>query len=278
MRSGFGGGVLLCSAIATILGGCASSPKDEYRMLPTGENGVGVRFSRGNAAMFSHGPNGSVMLLPIRYNSSSRLYFAVSALNVSGVPINFGTEDVSVYVDDYAPVRVQDFNILRQQARWHAQRELDAAWLNAALDGYLAYAATSERPDRYSQAFRYAEGRYAMSSASIHHALNYSVARMGRNVLQTSTIDPGTAHAGWVYADQLVVPDTDVRRLRIAVNLGGHEHNFSINLASSALEVGVQRNIPAVSRSDFARSAQAPGTYQWSDPQPAPRAAPVVIQ
>ncbi len=29
-----------------------------------------------------------------------------------------------------------------------------------------------------------------------------------------------------------------------------HEHNFSIDLASSALEVGVQRNIPAVSRSE----------------------------
>lgn len=270
MRSFLGVKALLWFAISVgaIMGGCASSPKDEYRMLPTGDNGVGVRFSRGNAAMISDGPNGSVMLLPIRYNSSNRLYFAVSALNVSNVPINFGTEDVSVYVDDYAPVRVQDFNILRQQARWHAQRELDAAWVNAAMDGYLAYAADPNRTDRYSHAYRYAEGRYAMSSASINYALNNSVARMGRSVLQTSTIDPGTAHAGWVYADQLIVPDTQVRRLRVAVNLGGHEHNFSIDLASSALEVGVQRNIPAVSRPALARSMDANGTYQWSDPQP----------
>ena len=48
------------------LAGCASV-EPEYRMVPSGEHGVGVRFSRGNAAMISNGPAGAVMLLPVRY-------------------------------------------------------------------------------------------------------------------------------------------------------------------------------------------------------------------
>ncbi|PSJ19787.1 hypothetical protein CVH10_21020, partial [Halomonas sp. ND22Bw] len=86
------------------LAGCATAVP-EYRMIPTAEHGVGVRFSRGNAAMVSNGPSGSVMLLPVRYNAGSKLYFALAAFNTSGRPINLGTEDVRVYLDDGRPVR-----------------------------------------------------------------------------------------------------------------------------------------------------------------------------
>lgn len=269
------------AAVASLLlvtGACATKPKDEYRMLPTGENGVGVRFSRGNAAMISSGRNGSVMLLPVRYNSSNRLYFSVSALNRSGVPINFGTEDVSLWVDGQTRVRVQDFNILRQQMRWQAQREMDSAWVDAALDGYLAYENAKYHPNRSQIAYQTAAGSFAFSHAVIEGRLHRSITDMGRRVLQTSTIDPGYAHAGWVYADQLAVPDYEVRKLTIAVNLGGEEHLFGIDLAASQNEVGVARNIPAVPRIDFARVAGAAETYNWTDPQrPAPR-YPVVIE
>ena len=265
------------AALVGTVGACASKPKDEYRMLPTGENGVGVRFSRGNAAMISNGQNGSVMLIPVRYNSSNRLYFAVSALNRSGEPINFGTEDVSIFVDDQTPVRVQDFNILRQQMRWQAQRELDAAWVNAALDGYLAYANSRYSSNRAQVAYRTAAGSYAFSQDVIDGRLHQSVARLGRTVLQTSTIDPGTAHSGYVYADQLIIPEQEIRRLTVAVNLGGEDHLFGINLASSENQVGLARGIPAVPRVDFARVAGARDTYNWTDPQPPAPHIPAVI-
>lgn len=272
--------MLLATAVATMLGAlgaCASKPKDEYRMLPTGENGVGVRFSRGNAAMISNGQNGSVMVVPVRYNSSNRLYFSVSALNRSGRPINFGTEDVSLWVDGQTRVRVQDFNILRQQARWQAQREMDAAWMSAAMDGYLAYANARYSSNRAQVAYRTASGSYAFSQDVIEGRLHNSISRLGRTVLQTSTIDPGTAHSGWVYADQLLVPEQVIRRLTIAVNLGGEDHLFGIDLASSENEIGVSPGIPAVPRVDFARVAGAQPTYNWSDPQPpAPRPLPII--
>lgn len=280
MRKKHNGRIIAGLAAASIfgtLGACATKPKDEYRMLPTGDNGVHVRFSRGNAAMMSHGQSSSVMVLPVRYNSSNRLYFAVSALNRSGQPINFGTEDVTIWVDGQSRVRVQDFNILRQQARWSAQREMDAAWMNAALDGYLAYANAGYSANRSQIAYRTAAGSFAYSQGAIEGRLHNSIALLGRVVLQTSTIDPGTTHSGWVYADQLVVPEQEVRQLTIAVHVGGEDHLFGIDLASSENEVGLARGIPAVPRGDFARVAGAQSTYNWTDPQPpAPRTPPVI--
>ena len=54
--------------------------------------------------MISNGPSGSIMLLPVRYNSESKLFFILAAFNTSGRPINIGTEDVRIYLDDSRPV------------------------------------------------------------------------------------------------------------------------------------------------------------------------------
>ncbi|SJM68642.1 hypothetical protein FM111_13495 [Brevundimonas diminuta 3F5N] len=104
-------------------------------MIPTGDHNVGVRFSRGNAAMVSNGPAGSVMLLPVRYNATSKMFFAVAAFNTSGQPINFGTEDVRIFLEDGRRLYVQDFNYLRHQERIKAQRDLNAAWIDAGVEG-----------------------------------------------------------------------------------------------------------------------------------------------
>ena len=43
------------AVVATLaaLAGCAATPPQEVRMIPTADHGVGVRFSRGNALMVS---------------------------------------------------------------------------------------------------------------------------------------------------------------------------------------------------------------------------------
>ena len=130
--------VFLTAALLGIgLTACATG-QPEYRMIPTADHGVGVRFSRGNAAMVSNGASGSIMLLPVRYNAESKLYFAIAAFNTSGRPINIGTEDVRVYLDDGTPVRIQDFNYLRQESKRAAERAMAAAWISAGIEGYLA--------------------------------------------------------------------------------------------------------------------------------------------
>ncbi|MCK6103928.1 hypothetical protein [Brevundimonas sp. EYE_349] len=200
---------LLATLVASaVLAGCATV-EPEYRMIPTGDHNVGVRFSRGNAAMVSNGPAGAVMLLPVRYNATSKMYFALAAFNTSGQPINFGTEDVRISLEDGTPLYVQDFNYLRHQERVKAQRDLNAAWIDAGVEGYLAYLDTKGLPDRTRRqiAFRTASGSYAVDSATIESRLRHAMSAWGRNVLQTTTIDSGATFGGYIFADQLLIPE-----------------------------------------------------------------------
>lgn len=258
--------------LALVVAGCGTV-KPEYRMIPTAENGVGVRFSRGNAAMVSNGPTGSVMLLPVRYNSESKLYFAIAAFNRSGQPVNFGTEDVRIYVDGLEPVRVQDFNYLRQSKRVEAQRELNSAWIDAGIDGYLAQKAypNATNSERLRIATRVMADSYAFSSAAIETRLQNAIATMGRQVLQTTTIDPGRTFGGWVLADQLVIPAEGRRAILVRANFGGYSHDFTINLASSDSADEVPTNIPAVPAQAMQRLQTTPQTWHWTQgPPPLP--------
>lgn len=256
--------------LAGALSACATS-QPEYRMIPTGDHGVGVRFSRGNAAMVSNGPAGAVMLLPIRYNASNKLYFAVAAFNTSSQPINFGTEDVRIRLDDGAPVRVQDFNFLRQEAKRSAQREMAAAWVSAGIEGYLAYRAHENHPRRTEIAYRRASGEFYLSSALIEQRLIQTIAERGRAVLQTTTIDPGATFGGFVFADQLIVPEGTIRQIVVEVNFAGAPHQFTIALAPSGTEAPVPMGIPAVPARTVQAMQRTPQTWHYTDgPPPTP--------
>jgi hypothetical protein len=123
-------------AAMVALAGCATTPPPEVRMIPTADHGVGARFSRDNALMVSNGPSSAIMLLPVRYNDTQKFFFSIAAFNTSGYPINIGSEDVRLYLDGQ-PYRVQDFNYLRHSARTTAQREMNLAWADAAVEYFL---------------------------------------------------------------------------------------------------------------------------------------------
>jgi hypothetical protein len=240
-------------------------------MIPTADHGVGVRFSRGNAAMVSNGPSGAVMLLPVRYNAANRLYFAVAAFNTSGRPINLGTEDVRVYLDDGRPLRIQDFNYLRQEAKRDAERAMAAAWVGAGIEGYLAYQQAAGHPYRTELAFRRASGELMMSSTAIDLQLRRAISERGRLVLQTTTVDPGRTTAGFIFADQVVTPSGGARSIIVHVNFGGAPHRFHIVLAASDSAVEVATNIPAVPAQTMQGLQRTPETWRWTDgPPPTP--------
>lgn len=266
MKVAYWATLLFCMGLSA----CAT-PVPEYRMIPTADHGVGVRFSRGNAAMVSPGPSGSVMLLPVRYNSDSKLYFAIAAFNSSGRPINIGTEDVRVYLDDGTPVRVQDFNYLRQESKREAERAMAVAWISAGIEGYLNYQNAGGHPRRTEIAFRRASGEFYLSTQAIEFHLRRAIAERGRLVLQTTTVDPGSATAGFIFADQLLIPNGAARAILVNVNFGGTPHQFTINLASSNSPDEVPTNIPAVPAQQTQAMQRAPETYHWTNgPKPTP--------
>ena len=116
-----------------------------------------MRFSRGNALMVSNGPSGAIMLLPVRYNDTRKFYFSISAFNTSGYPINIGSEDVRLYLDGQ-PYSVQDFDYLRHTARMTAQREMNLAWADAAVEYFLTLQEMEDHPRRHDIAYRSASG------------------------------------------------------------------------------------------------------------------------
>lgn len=260
--------LLAISALA-LVAGCATV-EPEYRMVPTAEHNVGVRFSRGNAAMVSNGPAGSVMLLPVRYNSTSKMFFAVAAFNTSGQPINFGTENVRIQLDDGSQIRVQDFNHLRHQERVIAQKDLNAAWINAGVEGYLAYLNTAGLPDhsRRQIAYRTMAGSYAFDSATIDSRLRRAMATWGRSVLQTSTIDPGATFGGYIFADQLQVPEGTSRQIVVDVSFAGAPHRFTLNLVPSGTDFAVPLGIPAVPGQSLQAMQRTPETWHWTEGPP----------
>lgn len=257
---------LMASAVLT---GCASV-EPEYRMIPTGDHNVGVRFSRGNAAMVSNGPAGAVMLLPVRYNATSKMYFALAAFNTSGQSINFGTEDVRIFLEDGTPLYVQDFNYLRHQERVKAQRDLNAAWIDAGVEGYLAYLDTKGLPDRTRRqiAFRTASGSYAVDSATIESRLRQAMSAWGRNVLQTTTIDSGATFGGYIFADQLMIPEGTRRQIVVEVNFAGAPHRFTLNLVPSGTDFPVPTGIPAVPGQTMQVMQRTQETWHWTEGAP----------
>ena len=265
--------LLLTLTAGAALVGCASV-EPEYRMVPSGEHGVGVRFSRGNAAMISNGPAGSVMLLPVRYNSTSKMFFAVAAFNTSNTPVNFGTEDVRILLDDGTPLYVQDYNFLRHQERVKAQRDLNAAWLDAGVEGYLAYRDAEGLPDRmrHQIAYRTASGSYAVDAATIEGRLRHAMSAWGRRVLQTTTIDSGAAFGGYVFADQLLIPEGTRRQVVVEVNFAGSPHRFTINLVPSGTDFPVPVGIPAVPGQAVQAMQRTPETWHWTDGPPPSKA------
>lgn len=264
--------VIIAAALA-VLTGCATV-EPEYRMIPTGDHNVGVRFSRGNAAMVSSGPAGAVMLLPVRYNATSKMFFAVAAFNTSGQPINFGTEDVRIFLEDGQRLYVQDFNYLRHQERIKAQRDLNAAWIDAGVEGYLAYLNTEGLPDRtrHQIAYRTAAGTYAVDSATIESRLRRAISTWGRNVLQTTTIDPGATFGGYVYADQLLIQEGTHRQIVVEVNFAGSPHRFTLKLVPSGTDFPVPTDIPAVPARTVQAMQRTPETWHWTDGPPPTRA------
>ncbi|MFB7879978.1 hypothetical protein [Brevundimonas diminuta] len=144
-------------AAMVALAGCATTPPPEVRMIPTADHGVGVRFSRGNALMVSNGPSGAIMLLPVRYNDTQKFYFSIAAFNTSGYPINIGSEDVRLYLDGQ-PYSVQDFDYLRHSARTTAEREMNLAWADAAVEYFLTLQEMEDHPRRHDIAYRSASG------------------------------------------------------------------------------------------------------------------------
>jgi hypothetical protein len=213
---------------ALMLSACASAP--EMKMTPAASgDGVGVRFSRGEAFMVSAGENGAIMLVPVRYNQDSgKALFIIAGYNRSSVPINFGTENVSIALDTGASMPIYDFDTMRHNYKAQAEGERLMATVEVAADAYAAYRVSRHDRRRGLALMENAAGAYDDRLHSIADNLANRVGEAKGAVLQTTTIDPKSYWAGWIIADQPPLAPGEVRQMIATVSFAGERHTFRL--------------------------------------------------
>ena len=254
--------------VCGLLAGCVTP---EMKMTPAASAGVGVRFAQGEAVMVSAGRQGAVAILPVRYDDDGqKLLFKVEGYNRSGLPINFGPENLSVVLDTGAVLPIHDFDGLRHEARADADQARMLATVEAAAGAYASYNVGRRHPER---------GRALMQDVAdtyddqIHSVGENLVRRIDglHAVLQTTTIDPQTYWGGWIVADRPALGASEVRRMDVAVTLAGEPHHFALFLAPEGVATPPQVSLPAVTKADGEVMLYgAARTWLWNAPPPPP--------
>ena len=108
---------------------------------------------------------------------------------------------------------------------------MNLAWADAAVEYFLTLQEMEDHPRRHDIAYRSASGQLQASHNHIQRRLRQTISTLGRTMLETTTIDPGTTHGGALLAEQIVIPDGMVRDMVIEVRFGGFPHPFRLNLA-----------------------------------------------
>jgi hypothetical protein len=232
---------------------------------------VSVRYSRGEAFMVSAGERGAILLEPVRYNgSSNKVLFRLAGYNRAGVPINFGTENVFIGLDDGRPLPIYDFDTMRNGFKRDAEQARMVALVEAAANSYAAYRTSKYDEAAGAREAAYAIDTYDMRLHSIAENLAYKVRTAKHVVLQTTTIDPASYWAGFIIADEPELAPGEVRRMTVRVQFAGETHSFSLFLAPQGTPTPPQISLPAVTRHDGVELLHGtPQTWLWDVPLPA---------
>jgi len=209
-----------------------------------------VRYDQGKATTDQVGRLGAVKVTPVRVADDERLIFAVAAVNTSDKPVTFGVENISMLDGSGQDVRVFTHDELVRQAKNRATW----AAVATALAGASAAVAANQNAYRTTTAtmmapggslYTYNASTYDPTAAAIGTAtaaaatgatlyairstLERTIAGLGEEILQTTTIDPNQAWGGQVVAAKL--PGTVwPRDVNIQVQWNGETFPFKFRI------------------------------------------------
>lgn len=235
-------------AMAAATAACAATT---YSFTPVEADGISVGYNKGVPTSTHIGEHGSVRVSPIGLNPAGRMMFGVAALNTSDHAANLGTESVTMEAAG-ASVRVFTHDELERQARNAATA---AMILNVVATGVSAYAAqqnatttsygtyhspygTSTWTSTHYNATAAAIGVTAATTAgavnqrNIETALDDTLANLGENILQTTTVEPGMSYGGQVVSDRVRMPKEGPLDALVRVNYNGDMHEFRYRITA----------------------------------------------
>jgi hypothetical protein len=246
-------------ALALALGGCAT----EYSVSPVANSAEQVRYWHGKPTIYSEMRFGAVQVVPLGVNGDDRVGFEVVALNKSGEPANFGTENISLTQQNGRPDKIFTTVELDHEAKVKAQWQEFAVALAGGLEMYAASrnsvsttSGTAYTPlgpvNYYSSTYNPALAQANMQVAgaqmqaglqTIAYRLDQKLSAIHGSVLQTTTIDPGQADGGVAIADELSSSQFP-QQVVLHVNWLGEDHVFTFSVAKGVDQVVRQASAP----------------------------------
>ena len=231
-------GILLSCALA--LAACATT----YTITPVPNGNQQVRYTQGVATVYSERDGSAVQVTPYGRNDEGGLVFGVAVFNKGGVPANFGVENLHLVADGGAPVTIFTYDELARQAKnratWAeigiilggvatavAASESAYSTTSGSISG--PYGTTSFYARTYDPATAYAGAAAAGAAtgyglAAVQSSLDSTLGRLRNQVLQTTTIYPGTSFGGTAITDAL--DGSYPHKVELAVQWGAEQHTF----------------------------------------------------
>ncbi len=247
--------ILLAGTVALLNVGCATT-----KVVP--KPGQATFFSDGRAAVVCKAKQSHVIILPLGEDDRGRLGFTVMVKNLSRFPFNFGTENVGATNQSGKPVKVYSREKLESEARTQAALMALAVGMNAAAQSFQAaqpsqtyYSGTYAGSANYNAFGRNnafvgnisgtQSGQFsgvattynpAASAAANAQIQSNMIGQLGlveqakrgnlaqaRNVLATTTVNPGATHSGVVVTDK-------TKEISISVSISGDNHSAHFEL------------------------------------------------
>ncbi len=232
-------------AVSVIIAGCSTT----YVTKPVITAGQQLRYNRGTPTTLSEMKSGSVEVSPLGVDKDKRLVFGVAAFNGGSTPQNFGVENLSLSAADGSNVQLLTADELIHRAK---RKAAWAAFFYALAGAANAYAATATANTTtmgtvytpngpatfvartYNPALAYAGANAAAAQtqyniAAVESRLDQTISSVQGQVLQTTTVDPGSSYGGDAVADGLGGDDFP-HNLVLTVHWNNEDHIFRFTM------------------------------------------------
>lgn len=232
------------AALLSVASPAIAAPKWAVQPIQTGQESV--RYFKDTPTVDLELNDGVVQVTPLPLDHG-RLSFGIAVYNDSHQPANLGIEHVAPTFDG-RPVRVFTKSELVKQAKNRAM------WgqIGLAFLGSLASATAASQRSYYRSSFVTPRGTYrsyfsapslagqyqaatisagtGVGIALIQTQLDRTIATLGDQVVQLTTVDPGESYAGFVVLDK-IKPQALPSQVQIVVNWNGERYPFTFQIA-----------------------------------------------
>nr|WP_317894253.1 hypothetical protein [uncultured Sphingomonas sp.] len=247
-----------------------------------------ARFDHGQVSVQLRTPHGVVEVRPMPVEKD-RIVFSIAVLNSGKRPANLGTEYLTAQIGG-VPAPIPSYAELVEAAERKARNtRIGTALVTGVIAGVASTASNQGTVYRhirgphggFAQAIHWEDNTPGMVGAvasvtggamvigGINNKLDYTIAQLGRNILQTTTIDPGGSFGG-LFVVARPRHNTYPTEIRLQVRFGGIDYPFAFLLAPAGMMTPPPPRPTALDQEISWRSAErAPVLEPQLDSRPA---------